>query len=63
MHPNLMVREDARKTIGCDGILKIGTKLPNPSGEFSTIGGPQKSVLWVGNTLVRVLDSNGYFYT
>ena len=63
IHPNLMVGEDARKTIGSDGILEIRTKLPNLSGEFSAIRGPQKSVVWVGNTLVRVLDSNGYFYT
>jgi len=27
-------------------------------GEFSAIARPQKSVLWVGNTLVRVLDPN-----
>ena len=32
-------------------------------GEFSAIGGPQKSVLWVGNKWVKVLDLNGYIYT
>ena len=34
IHPNLMVGEDARNTIRSDGILEIGTKLPNPSGDI-----------------------------
>ena len=34
IHPNLMVREDARKAIRRNRILEIGTKLPNPSGDF-----------------------------
>ena len=34
IHPNLMEREDARKTIGSNGILEIKTKLPNPSGNI-----------------------------
>ena len=31
IHLDLMVGEDTRKTIRGDGILEIGTKLPNPS--------------------------------
>ena len=31
IHPNLMVWEDIRKTIGDNGILEIETKPPNPS--------------------------------
>ena len=34
IHPNLMVRENARKAIGSNIILEIGTKLPNPSGDI-----------------------------
>ena len=34
IHPNLMVREDARKAIRRNRILEIGTKLPNPSGDI-----------------------------
>jgi len=34
IHPNLMVGEDARKTVGSDGILEIRTRLPNPSGDI-----------------------------
>ena len=34
IHPNLMVREDARKAIGSNRILEIWTKLPNPSGDI-----------------------------
>ena len=57
IHPNLMVREDARKAIGSKKILETRTKLPiqveTSRGEISAIRRPQKSVLWVGNTLVR----------
>ena len=66
IHPNLMVREDARKAIRSK-ILKSGPslliQLKTSKGEFSAIRGAQKSFLWVGNTLVRVLDPNSYFYT
>ena len=31
IHPNLMIWEDTRKTIGGDGILEIEIKPPNPS--------------------------------
>ena len=34
IHPNLMVREDARMAIGSNRILEIRTKLPNPSGDI-----------------------------
>ena len=34
IHPNLMVKEDARRAIGSKRILEIGTKLPNPSGDI-----------------------------
>ena len=34
IHPNLMIGEDARKTIRSNEILKIGTKLPNSSGDI-----------------------------
>ena len=34
IHPNLMKGKDARKTIGSNGILEIGTKLLNPSGDI-----------------------------
>ena len=34
IHPNLMIWEDTRKTIGGDGILEIGTKPPNPSRDI-----------------------------
>ena len=34
IHPNLMVREDARNAIGSNRILEIGTKLPNPSRDI-----------------------------
>ena len=68
IHPNIMVWEDTRKTIGDDGILEIKTKPPNPSQDikwrvFYTIGGPQKVLSGLKITLVRVLDSNGNFYT
>ena len=67
IHPNLMVGEDARKTIGSNGILEIGTKLPNPSGDIKRRvfchWETSKKCPWVGNTLMRVLDSNDYFYT
>ena len=47
--------------------LKFGPSLliqaKTSSGEFSAITGPQKGALLVENTLVRVLDSNNYFYT
>ena len=67
IHPNLMVREDARKAIGSNKILEIGTKHPNPSGNIKRKvfchWETSKSVLWVGNTWIRVLDSNDYVYT
>ena len=34
IHPNLMVREDARKAIRSNKILEIRTELPNPSGDI-----------------------------
>ena len=34
IHPNLMVRKDARKAIVSNKTLEIGTKLPNPSGDI-----------------------------
>ena len=34
IHPNLMVWEDTRKTIGDDGILEIKTKPSNPSQDI-----------------------------
>ena len=34
IHPNLMVREDARKAIRSNKILEIRTKFPNPSGDI-----------------------------
>jgi len=34
IHCNLMVRQDARKAIGSNRILEIGTKLLNPSGDI-----------------------------
>ena len=34
IHPKLTVREDARKAIGSNRILEIGTKLPNSSGDI-----------------------------
>ena len=34
IHPNLMVREDARKAIRSSRILEIKTKLSNPSGDI-----------------------------
>ena len=47
--------------------LKLGLNLliqvKTLSREFSAIGGPQKGALRVENTFVRILDSNGYFYT
>ena len=67
VHPNLMVKEDARKATKSNRILEIETKLliqvETSREEFFAIGRPQKGVLWVGNTLVKVLDPNGYFYT
>ena len=68
IHPNLMVWEDTRKTIGDDGILEIKTKPPNLSQDikwrvFYTIGVPQKVLSGLKITLVRVLYSNGNFYT
>ena len=66
IHLNLMVWKDTRMTIGAIESLKLGLSLlikaKTSSGEFSTTGVPQKMALWVENTLVRVLDSNGYFY-
>ena len=67
IHHNLMVRKDARKAIGSSRILEIGTKLPNPSGDIKRRvfchWETSKKCSWVGNTLMRVLDSNDYFYT
>ena len=34
IHPNLMVKEDARKAKGRNRILKIEIKLPIPSGDI-----------------------------
>ena len=34
IHPKLMVREDVRKAIGSKKMLKIGTKLLDPSGDI-----------------------------
>ena len=34
IHPNLMVWEDTRKTVGSDGILEIRTKTSNPGGDI-----------------------------
>ena len=34
IHPNLMVKEDARKATKSNRILEIKTKLPNPSGDI-----------------------------
>ena len=34
IHPNLVVGEDARKTIGSNRILEIRTKFPNPIGDI-----------------------------
>ena len=49
IHLNLMVREDARKAIRSNKILKSGPslliELKTSKGEFSTIGGAEKSVL------------------
>ena len=67
IHPNLMVREDARKAIGSKKILETRTKLPiqveTSRGEISAIRRPQKRAFWVENILVSVFYSNDYFYT
>ena len=34
IHPNLMVKEDARKATKSNRILEIKTKLPNTSGDI-----------------------------
>ena len=67
IHPNLMVWEDTRKAVGGNRIFKIRTKPLDPSGDIKRRvfchWGTSKRVLWDENTSVRVLNSNGYFYS